>query len=427
MPNVLPVQRLAWLVAAALWLALAWPSAGLGQQVMRIVAVVNDEVISLYDLDSRLRLVIRSSALPDTPETRARVTPQVLRSLIDERLQRQEADRLGINVTESEIDQAIARLEAANRVPRGGFEEFLRRNGLERATVVDQIRASLAWQKVVTRRLRPTLEVSEEEVDEQLSRLRSAQGVTEHLLAEIFLAVDSPEQDEEVRQTATGLIEQMVRGAPFSSVAQQFSQSASAAIGGDIGWVQSGQFEDTIDQAISALRPGQVTPPLRSVAGYYIYFLRDRRQIAGPSPEQAMVSLGQLLVPLERGASEADIVAVDGLLQQVREVVSGCNDLERAASEMGARWGGPPQRLKVSDLAPNLRPIVAGLKVGELGPATRIDSGVLAIMVCAREDAPSNLPTRDEISNQLTRQRLDLIARRYLRDLRRTAVVDIRV
>ena len=406
--------------------ALAGP--GAAQDVQRIVALVNDDVVSLYDLNSRMRLVLISSNLPDTPENRGRIQPQIIRALIDEKLQRQESERLGIGVTENELQQAIGRIEQSNRLGRGGFQRFIEQNGVERSTVYDQVRTGLAWRKVVERRLRTTFDISDDEIDEQLVRLRSSQGSVENLLAEIFLAVDSPEQDEEVRQTAQGLIDQMVRGAPFAGIAQQFSQSAAAAAGGDIGWIPVGQFDEFVDSAIASLQPGQVTVPIRSVAGYYIYLLRDRRSLAGPLPEDATVSLAQMIVPLPRGAGDAEVRSQSDLLQQVREVVKGCEDMERAAKELGARLGGAPQRFRIGDLAPAIRPTVFNLKIGELSEPIRLDGGLLTLMVCEREDPKSaNLPSREEIAEQLTRQRLDLAARRYLRDLRRAAVVDIRV
>lgn len=401
---------------------------GAAQEVQRIVALVNDDVVSLYDLDSRLRLVLVSSNLPDTPENRRRIQPQIIRTLIDEKLQRQEAERLGIGVTENELQQAIGRIEQANRLGRGGFQRFIEQNGVQRTTIYDQIRAGLAWRKVVERRLRATFDVSDDEIDEQLARLKTSQGSAEDLLAEIFLAVDTPEQDEEVRQTAQGLIDQMVRGAPFSAIAQQFSQSASAANGGDIGWVPVGQFDEAVNNALAQLQRSQITAPIRSVAGYYIYLLRDRRSISGPLPEDATVSLAQMIMPLPRGAGDAEVRSQRDLLQQVREIVKGCEDIERAAKELGAQFGGAPQRFRVGDLAPAIRPAVLNLKIGELSDPIRLEGGLLALMVCERDEPKNeNLPSRQEIAELLTRQRLDLAARRYLRDLRRAAVVDIRV
>jgi peptidyl-prolyl cis-trans isomerase SurA len=413
------------LIVALLFACLATP--GAAQETLRIAAVVNDEVISVYDLANRTRLALLSSGLPDTAETRRRLQLQVLRGLIDERIQSQEAARQNISATESEMQAAVAKIEENNRMPPGGLEQLIRQSGIQRSTVMEQIRTSLLWQKLVNRRLRSTLQVGEDEVDEQLARLQSARGAPEFLLAELLLGIDSPEQEEDVRQTAMGLVEQLRRGAPFPDMARQFSQSASAATGGDIGWVQAGTLEADVEAAIAQTPPGQITDPIRSVAGYYIFAVRQRRVIAASSPDDAKVTLVQLLLPVDRGASQTDIEQQTALAETVRETVSGCADLGRVAKELGVPPPTDQQQLRIGDLAPRIRDIVRPLKVGEASAPMRIDPGLLMLMVCVREDPPSNLPRREDISENLLRQRLDILARRYLRDLRRAAFVDVRV
>jgi peptidyl-prolyl cis-trans isomerase SurA len=396
------------------------------QDLQRIVAVVNDDVISLYDLATRTRLNIASSGLEDNATVRRQVQSQTLRALIDERLQAQEAQRLNLSISQAEIDAAISRIEQQNRMQPGQIDSFLGNVGLDRSVLGAQIRAQLLWQKVVNRRLRTSLEVGADEIDEQLDRLKSNQGQTEYLLAEIFLSVDSPDQDEEVRQNGMNLIEQMRRGASFSGLAQQFSQSASASGGGDIGWVPRGQLEKEVEDIVDQLRPMNVTEPIRTIGGYYVYLLRQRRVVAGPSPDDAKVQLSQFLLPLDASASEAEINVQKDMATTLRESVGGCADLTRLAKEMGVPEPAEMPSLRVGDLAPNLRPVIADLKVGEFSPPLRTEQGLMLLMVCVREEAPSNLPSREEITEALTRQRLDLMARRYLRDLRRAAVVDVR-
>jgi peptidyl-prolyl cis-trans isomerase SurA len=417
--------RLSILVVSLCCLLAAFPARA--QDTQRIAAVVNDEVISVYDLVNRTRLAILSAGLPDTSETRRRLQPQVLRSLIDERIQAQEAQRQNITATQNEMQMAIARIEENNRMPAGGLERVIKQAGIEWSAVTAQVRTNLLWQKLVNRRLRNTLQVGDDEVDEQLERIRAAQGTPEFLLAELFLGVDSPDQEEEVRQAAMGLIDQIRRGAPFPELARQFSQSASAATGGDIGWVQGSTLENEVATAIADTQPGRVTEPIRSVGGYYIYAVRQRRTIAAASPEESKVSLVQLLLPLEATAGPAERESQQHLAEQVRETVSGCADLARVAKELGVPAPTDPQQLRVGDLAPRIREVVMPLKVGEASAPMQVQQGLLMIMVCVREDAPGNMPSRDDISENLLRQRLDLQSRRYLRDLRRAAFVDVRV
>lgn len=415
---------------AAFAAVLAFPAVGGGpavaQEAQRIVAVVNDDVISNSDLANRVKLTILSSNLPDSPATRERIAAQILRSLVDERLQIQEGQRLSVGVPDAEIDAALDRIEQNNKMPRGGLVQLLRSSGIPRSALESQIRASLTWQRIVQRRLRPQLDIGDDEVEEVLQRFKSTQGVTQNLLGEIFLAVDTPDQDEEVKLTALNLIEQIKRGTPFPAIAQQFSQSASAAANGDIGWVQQRDGDDDLDRAIAALQPGEISQPIRAVAGYYIYALRERRKLTAPSPEEAVVTLSQMVIPVRAQAPPAEVESQLGLANTVRDIVSGCADFQRVAQELGAPAPTQLEKLRVADLSPTLRPIVAKLKVGEASEPTKLANGILMIMLCVRQDARSNLPSRDEVTENLMRERLDLAARRYLRDLRRVAVVDLR-
>lgn len=395
-------------------------------QVERIAAVVNDDVISVYDTDSRMKLLMVTSGMPDTPEVRARLQPQVMRMLIDERLEVQEAKRINAVAGEKDIDAAIDRIEKANRMASGALLPSLAREGVNADTLKAQIRAGLSWQRVVERRLRPSLGVGEDEIDEVIDRIKSEKGTTEYLLAEIFLAVDSPDQDAEVRNRIAEMLQQMQRGTAFSAMAQQFSQAASASQGGDIGWVERGQLEPEVQAVIDQLEPNHATPPIRTPTGYYVYLLRDRRVLAAADPDEATVTLAQLVLPLDPGASADDVKAQKDLADTVRQDVKGCDDFRHAAEELHVEYADPTPDLKIRDLNPSIRPAVLNLKVGEASEPLQSDTGVTILMVCDRKDPPVQMPSREQIADNLTRQRLDLIARRYLSDLRRQAFIDVR-
>jgi peptidyl-prolyl cis-trans isomerase SurA len=396
-------------------------------EIERIAAVVNDDVISVYDINNRLDLLMATSGMPNTPEVRTRLRAQVMRILIDERLELQEAKRINVLANDNDVKAAIGRIETANHMPAGSLLPSLARERISADSLNAQIRAAISWQKVVERQLRPSLGVGDDEIDEVLDRIKAEKGATEYLLAELYLAVDSPDQDAEVHNRMLEMIEQMHRGTAFSAMAQQFSQSASAAQGGDIGWVERGQLDPEVQKTIEGLDINHATMPIRTPTGYYIYLLRDKRTLAGADPEDSTVTLAQLVLPLDQGASAADIKTQKDLADTVRQSVNGCDDLKRAAGELHVEYADPTPDLKVRDLNPAIRPAVLNLKVGEASAPLQSDTGITLVMVCARTDATQQLPTREQIGENLTRQRLDLIARRYLSDLRRQAFIDVRV
>ncbi|MFY7779602.1 MAG: peptidylprolyl isomerase, partial [Tagaea sp.] len=331
-------------------------------QDQRIVAVVNEDIVTSFDIESRIALMMIGAGTQDTPEARQRLRPQVLRQLIDERIQLQEARRLGLSVSRAEIEDVVKRVEQGNNLPAGGLERVLRQAGTSRLTFERQIEAMQSWQKVVGARLRPTIEIGRDEVQEVLRRYTGGEPVQEYLLGEIFLAVDTPDQEAEVRQRFDDLLAQMRAGVNFAVLAQRYSQSASASVAGDIGWVERGTLDDEIEKALENANVGDLAGPARVAGGYYLYILRERRTIAPPAPEDAQIDLAQLVFP---AASPDERESARALADMVRETVEGCADLDRVARE--ARLPAPQRvaELRVGDLAPEMRARVTALGVGE--------------------------------------------------------------
>ncbi len=391
------------------------------QDVMRIAAVVNDDIISIWDVENRMRLIALSTGTQLTNESRRRLTPQVLRNLIDDRLRLQEAKRLNIRVSTRDIAGSIEELEQRNNLPKGAARQVLAQNGIDFAVLEAQQEAIIAWQKIVQRRLRRQVDVGDDEVDEELRRLRSVQNLPQSLVSEIFLSVDSPDQERTIRANALRLIEQIRSGASFAEIARSFSQSATAAVGGDLGWVFPGQLDEELDKAISAMRPGQLSQPIRDFSGYHILQVRDRRVFGAADPGNAKISIAQVLLPAVGGAAPT---------QQANDILaqaSSCDALVEAGKAGGATISTRLDNLVLGDLQKSMAETVAALEPGQAAAPIPQGSGLVLIMLCNRGAAEAVLPSREEIEMRIGQSRLDLLARRYLRDLRRAAFVDIRV
>ncbi|MCB1562529.1 MAG: peptidylprolyl isomerase [Alphaproteobacteria bacterium] len=261
-----------------------------------IAVVVNEDAITDSDLNDRLKLVIVSSGLPDNQDTRLKLVPQVVASLIDEQIMLQEARRLDISVSQEEINQGFATIAAQNNVEPAKFKSMLQNSGINTATMENQIESQISWSKVIQQKLRPQLIISEKDVDDVIERLHRDKGKSEFLLAEIFLPVDDPKEEGDARQLADRLAGQIKSGkAPFFRVAQQFSKAAGAARGGDMGWIQQGQLPDELDATLQTLSKNEVSAPVRSLSGYHILYVRDKRLISEdtiPPREEIFNDLG---------------------------------------------------------------------------------------------------------------------------------------
>jgi peptidyl-prolyl cis-trans isomerase SurA len=393
---------------------------------MRIAAVVNDEVISVFDVASRMRLVMISSNIPDTPETRQRIGPQVLRSLIDEKLQLQEAKRQSVTATDGEINNGLAQIEKQNNMKSGQLTEFIKARGIDRAALLEQLTAGIVWAKLVRRLAAQSTEISDEEIDEAVKRAKEHASEPQSRVAEIFLTVDNPAQDEETRVLAERLTQQMRKGARFSAVAQQFSKSATAAVGGDIGWVRPDQLPAELGKAVSALRPGELSAPIRVGGGYYLMLVVDRRTGNTGGEQEAVFDIVQVVFPLPAQPSDAARRAAISEATSVRAAAKDCPSLLKIGKEKAPQLSSEG-KLRAGSISPEMRALVTRLSIGQASEPIVQKNGVGVIMVCAKSSSEGGGVTRDDVTESLLRLRLDTVARRYLRDLRRNAFVDVRV
>ncbi|HTQ33689.1 MAG TPA: peptidylprolyl isomerase [Stellaceae bacterium] len=396
---------------------------------MRIAAVVNDEVISVYDLLSRIRMTLLSSNIPDTPETRRKIEGQVLRSLVDEKLQLQEAKRQNVVATDDEINAALAQIEKQNNLQPGQLNQLLKSRGIDRASLISQVTASIVWTKLVRRKAAETVEISDDEVDAAMKRLKEHANEPQSRIAEIFLAVDNPSQDADVRALAEKLTQQMKQGARFSAVAQQFSQSATAAVGGDMGWMRPDQLPPELAAAAAPLKPGELSAPIRTNNGYYLLLVLDRRGGNTPGKTDTIYDVVQVVFPLPPNASNAMKEQAAAEAMSVRENAKNCADFLRLGKQKAPQFSSEGQ-VNANSVAPQMREVLSKLSPNEATRPILQRNGIGVVMLCSKKTESaqkSGDPTREEVFDSLLRQKLDTVSRQYLRDLRRAAYVDVRI
>jgi peptidyl-prolyl cis-trans isomerase SurA len=396
------------------------------QETQRVAAVVNDDVVSMHDLEMRLRLVIMSSNLPDTVETRKRIAGQVLRKLIDERLQIQEADRLKIAIGPGEIAASIYTIERQNNMPKGGFEPFLKGKNIDPETMRQQVRAELAWVRVLRHEAAQDVRVGEEEIDARLAALKANLGKPEYLAADIFLPVDNPRAEGEVKTLADRLLEQMREGAPFSALARQFSATGSSA-GGDLGWVSEGMYDEELMAVLAKMEPGRVSPPIRTVDGYHLLLLRDKRLSGQNANPEDVLDVGAISLSALPSATTAER---EELISRFKEAVSGlngCDAFPKALRAFPSSDWMRPGKLKTSEFPAEVLTQVVNLQPGQMSQQPLTTGSLNRFYVlCSRDKASGGLPSRDDVRQKLEDERMDIVARRMLRDLRRSAFVEIR-
>jgi len=391
-----------------------------------IVAVVNDDVITTLDVEERRSLVIVSSGIKDSPQVQRRLTPQIVQNLISERLQMQEAKRLSIAITKKEIDETIRNIEEQRGRPKGSLEKFLKKNNVPVRQLRQQLEAQLSWNKVVTRKLRRNVTVT----DEEIARAQQAQatlGEEQVRIAAISLPITKPEDEPQVSALAKELQEQLDGGADFNTLAAQLSNNPNVQLNPSV-WVPERALEPSLVQALRTLKIGEKTPPLRSLNSYQIIQLLDRQTVK-PVAGETEIALKEIMLPIER--DKIDVREVDAMMeiaQEVRKNPGTCTEQVVAGIQ-----GLDPANIKVTyvrtrlgAMSPEIRILVERLGVTEVSEAFATKEGVRMLMLCEKIELPNKLPDREKIEKQLFDQKLELEAEKHLRNLRRDAFVDVK-
>ena len=274
--------------------AIAVPTvSALAKEPFSIVAVVNDDAISSADVEARMALMLASSGLRPNKENQERLFPQVVNTLIEEQLKIQEAKAQKLVITPEEISQGFETLAAQNKLEPEQFAQILKQQGIPKSTLMSQIRSQIAWTKVISEVLRPQIDVTEADVNAQMTRLKETMGKEEFLVGEIFLPVGSADEDSKTKQLGEKILQEMrEKKVPFEVVAAQFSRAPGAQQTGGLSWIQKGQLPKDLEEATMALSKDEMTKPIRGLSGYHIFTLKDTRMVSEETmpDEQAMTN-----------------------------------------------------------------------------------------------------------------------------------------
>lgn len=388
-------------------------------------AVVNGSVITGTDIDHRVALVVAASDGQIADSELARLRMQVLRNLIDETLQIQAAKAQEIEVPQADIDQTYARVAAQNfGQDVAAMDAHLRSIGSSPASLKRQIEGELSWQRLLRRNIQPFVNVSEDEVRELLQRLEASRGQEEYRLGEIYLSATA-ENAAQVQQNAQRIIEQLRQGGSFIAYARQFSEASTAAVGGDLGFVRPAQLPSELAVAAQSMQPGQVVGPIAIPGGFSILSMIDRRQVLTADPRDAVLSLKQISLNFAPGTSVARASELAADFAARTRTIAGCGQADAVAAAMGAELISRDQ-IAVRDLPAQLQGPLIALQIGQVTqPFGSPDEGVSVLVLCGR-DMPTEaaLPSVEAITENIQQERVNRRAQRYLRDIRRDAVIE---
>ena len=272
-----PILRNFALGTAAAFFAVTTPVAT-AQTGQSIAAVVNDNIVTTYDLRQRVLFMIATTGVERDEQTLIRLQNQALRNLIDEELQMQESRKFDQTISDDEVNRSVGELLSRNGVSTEEIVQSLAGVGVGLGTLQNQVRSEIAWQRIVNGLFGSRVRISDAQIDETLTRLTASASKPSYRVAEIYIEA-TPEIGglDGANQGAEAMIQQLNQGAPFNLLAQQFSSSPSSARGGDVGWVNEGELREEIDSVIQTMEEGQISPPIQVPGGVYVVALLGKR------------------------------------------------------------------------------------------------------------------------------------------------------
>ena len=392
--------------------------------VVKATAIVNGEVITQTDIDQRLALMAIANGGQIPAEELDPLRQQVLRNLIDETLQIQAAKAAEIKVTEADIDKTVARVANNVKQTPEQMAEYLKANGSSIRSIRRQILGEISWRRLQSAKIESGISVGDEEVKAVIARLEASKGTEEFRVGEIYLSSNTANRDQ-VRANADRIVEQLRQGASFVGYARQFSEASTAAVGGDLGWVRPEQLPEQIGAAVRSLQPGQVSI-VPVAGGVSILAVQDKRKVLTADPRNAVLNLKQISVTFPAGTARAQAEPIVARFAQASQSIGGCGGAERLGSEFNGEVV-QSDGVKLRELPPALQEMMLPMQVGQATrPFGSLEEGVRVLVICGRDEVDPSMPTYDQVLAQMNEDRVNMRARRYLRDLRRDAIIDFR-
>jgi peptidyl-prolyl cis-trans isomerase SurA len=398
-----------------------------------VVAIVNDDIISNYDVAERIRFIVATSGVQVTDQNKPQLEREALNELIDERLELQEVRRnekdqakqgssTQIVATDAEVDERIGEIAQENfHMSAQQFMDALANSGIDKNTLRDQIRAQMSWERWIGGRYGGSrMKISQNQITNAIAAREAAAAQPQYLLGLIYIDASTAGGMQNAEAGAAQLVTQLQQGAPFAQVARQFSNDSTAATGGDAGWLTAEQLPEEVRPVVDQLRPGELSKPIPTANGVYVILLRDKH--AGATSQ--LVSLKQAAISLGADASAADLAAAEAKLTTLKSEIRGCDGLEARASRVPGVVAGDLGEADVKDLKAEFRDAALKLAVGEASDPIRTDAGLHVLVVCGRRQAGVDIPSRDDVEQRLREDELTLISKRQLRDLRNSATIE---
>ncbi len=423
------------LLFALLLAASAGAAAQRSSPVDRIVAIVNKEVITASELADAIGSAERELRRRGTaPPERSVLERQMLERLILGKAQVQMARDTGIRVDELQLDRAVQRIAEGNKMTLAEFRTALERDGVPFDGFRQDVRDQITLTRLREREVDDKIQVSDSEIDLFLEAMKSASSErAEYNIAHILVRVPeqaSPEQVEAARRRIDEALAAARSGTDFAQLAATYSNAPEALQGGALGWRAHDRLPELFAEMLDRMKPGDVSAPLRSAAGFHLLKLVDRR-VAGISDAPILqIRLRHILIRTSETVSESEARRRLGdLRRRILAKEADFGEMARVHSDdASSARGGELDWVYPGDTVPDFERAYQELQIGEISEPVRSPFGVHLIQVLERRSADMSLERRRLQARQALRERKgDEAYQEWLRQLRDTTYVELRL
>ncbi len=387
-----------------------------------IIAKVNNEIITNLDLENRLKMALDLSKLPNEEEIKNKLKPRVLDGLINETLKIQEANRLGVFVTNQEVTEQINRLERRLGIEQNTLLSSYKQKDIPSITILNQIRSQLLWEKLLYNIVISKVRVSEKQISDTFDLLVSKSGEIEYNISEIFISLDNVEAEQRINSIYSKL-----NSKNFLLLAEQFSDGIASNSNPRNNWTRQSLLDQDIQSSVSNLDIGEISRPIKTSAGYYIILLNDKRKTKKIKKEQTIYELSQILFKLNDPKNTKQENYYKNFLSSLKNTIKGCADLKMLIDEIPEGYGGELGKVDSKNIESQFLSVIQGLPVGELSEAVVTKDGVHGLMLCSPVINNTYEQLKKSVENNLRKQKIDSAAQSLLNRIRRKALIEINI
>jgi peptidyl-prolyl cis-trans isomerase SurA len=393
---------------------------------VEIVAKVNGQPITNYDLAQRVNFLAAVTNIKLNESNRQRIETDALQMLIDEKLKLAAAQEIDPNIASRSLAMARDLIDSSfQQNDKNGFE-VLRELKLDTASIQQKFVTDLAWASFIQAKFSNKLGDVDAKIDAELARMLEDATKPQIRVSELVLVPEPSRPLQDTLRLANEIVSAVTQGANFNAIAQQYSVAGSAQNGGRLGWLSTSQLPQNISDALAKIDVGAVTPPIQQDGAILLFQKNGERKNGQADPSQDRIWLTRALLPLAAAAANADRLEAAARLERDTAGISNCPDLLKLHDSYGSRMQGRLDNIIVGSLAPQMLTLVNELQPGVASAPLSFSEGIAVFMLCKREKAKIDLPSRADVERAIVEKLFGSLGERYLLRLRRAASIERR-